>query len=327
MIIKLSDLKKKNNDKIFYYLLYGPNQGLIEDTIDNFLKPFLTKNLFIYDENQILENKSDFIENLYTKSFFENEKLIIINRASDKILELIEDVFEKETFGTSIIIKSGNLDKKSKLRNFFDKNKNTYSIACYMDNHQSLSFLANEFFKKEKIKISTQSINLIIERSKGDRINLKNELNKIKEYSKNKKQIEFEEIVKLTNLSNNYDISEIVDNCLSKNKKRTILMLNENTLDEDKNILILKSFLYKLKRLKKLKKQIMDIKNVEHVLSNYRPIIFWKDKDILKQQLKTLTLIEINETIDDVNNLELLVKKNLGLSSLLVENFILEKVN
>ena len=136
MIVKFFDLKKKANDKISVYLLYGQNSGLIEETVDTVLKPILSKNIFYYDENDILSKTDEFKEEIFNKSFFETDKLIIINRATDKILNLIEDIIDSKIENTRIIIKTGILEKKSKLRNFFEKDKKIIVVPFYEDNYQ-----------------------------------------------------------------------------------------------------------------------------------------------------------------------------------------------
>ena len=160
----------------------------------------------------------------------------------------------------------------------------------------------------------------------GSRIFLKNELEKIESYSQKKQTISTEEILKLTNSAENYSISELTDQCLANNKKKTTSILNENTPSAEDNILILKSFLFKLKRLKKLKEEIKIKKNEDQVISSFKPPIFWKDKEIIKQQLKNLSLNEIRIFIKKVNNLELIIKKNSQISNQITNNFILEKL-
>ena len=326
MIVKYFDLKKNLKNNINFYLLYGQNGGLIEDTINNIFKPNVSKNIYHYEENEILSNVDEFKERIFNKSFFENDKLIIINRASDKILNLIEDIISKKIVDLKIIIKSGILEKRSKLRSFFEKNEATIIVPYYEDNFQTLISLAQEFFREKKIKISTQNINIIIERSKGSRINLKNELEKISNYSQKKLSVDTNEILKLTNLAENYNVSELADNCLASNKRKTLNILNENTPSVEENILVLKTFLYKLKRLKKLKIKLENKQNLESVLSSYKPPIFWKDKDIVKQQLKVMSLNQIQKLIKKISTLELLIKKNTQISSYIINDFILGKL-
>ena len=121
MIVKYFDLKKKLNESTNFFLLYGLNIGFIEETINKVLKPILSKNVFNYEESEVLANIDEFKENIFNKSFFENDKLIIISRATDKILAIIDDIIDKNDTETAIILKSSNLEKKSKLRNFFEK--------------------------------------------------------------------------------------------------------------------------------------------------------------------------------------------------------------
>ena len=253
MIIKYFDLKKVKSE-INFYLLYGQNSGLIDEIINLTLKPLFSKNIFNYEETDVLSKIDEFKEEIFNKSFFENDKLIIINRASDKILSLIEDIIDNKTENIKIILRTGILEKKSKIRSFFEKNKNAIIVPFYEDNYQSLMKIAQDFLRERKIKTSNQNINYIVERSKGNRINLKNELEKITNFTHQKKTIELNEIIKLTNLAENYNIAEIADQCLAQNKKKTLNMINENNTSTEDNILILKTFLYKLKRLKRLKK-------------------------------------------------------------------------
>ena len=324
MIVKTFELKKKIKE-FNYFLLYGNNSGAIEESIEKSFKPIFTNNVYNYDENEILKDLDNFLETTNNKSFFENEKLIIIKRASDKIYKVIENFIAKEIPDISIILTSSILEKKSKLRNFFEKNKNTVCVPFYEDDARSLSSLAINFFKEKKISLSQQNINLIIERARGDRINLYNELNKIENFSKKGGVITTDDILKLTNLSSNFDASELIDNTLAKNKKKTLYLLNENNFASEDAILILRVFLNKLKRLMKIQNQVKEEKNIEKVVANFKPPIFWKEKDILKKQIQIWSFRKINDLIREVNKIELIVKKNPSSSISIVTNFILEK--
>ena len=328
MILKSFNLKKyliKSNTNIF--LLYGENTGLIDQTIKDIFLPIFPKSVSNYDESEILRDIENFKSALFNKSFFEDEKLIIINRGTDKILSIIEELIEKKTQDIKVIIKSNFLEKKSRLRKFFEKDENTVIVAYYEDSYQTLYQLVQNFFKEKKLSISSENINLIIDRSKTNRNNIRTELEKILIFSRNKTTVQTKDLVKLINLSENHDISELVDQCLSKNKKKTINILNENNLNTDENILIIRSFLNKLKRLKKLRINLEENKNIEQVLSSFRPQIFWKDKDVIKQQLNNMSLVEINYLIKKINKLELEIKKNFLLSNQIMTNFILENLD
>ena len=327
MIIKNFELKNNIKNNINYYLLYGSNTGLIEETIDKFLKPVFSKNIFVFEEADIIKDLNRFSEIVYNKSFFEEDKFIIINRATDKILSILEEITNDDLSDLKIVIKSNALEKKSKLRNFFEKNKKTIAVAFYEDNNQSLNSLVLNFFREKKIAISKQIINYIIEKTKNNRIVLNNELKKIYLLHYNGKKIELDNIVKVLKSAENYSVSELVDQCLIKNKLKVNLIMNDNYFSSDENIIILKSFLSKLKRLKKIHEIENSTNNFELSINSFRPPIFWKDKEIIKKQLKMWSLDQIIELIKKINNIEIVIKKNTSLSNHLINNFAIEIAN
>ena len=324
MISKFYELAKFKN-KINYYLFYGENDGQKLDTIESNFKNFTKENTYKYSEKDILADTRIFLENLYSKSFFEKEKLIMIYDVTDKILGLIQENLKTKVEDIIIILIAKKLDKKSKIRNFFEKEKNLIIVPFYEDTSQTLISIAKKILNENKLNLSQENLNLIIERSQGDRINLKNELKKIINFSKGKKKIELSDILKLTNLSENYSAGELVDNCLSKNKKRTLNILNENIPSSEDNILILRTFLNKLKRLRKLRLNLKQDSNIDQVINSFKPPIFWKDKNIIKQQIKIWELNDIESFIVDLNNTESLIKKNPQISNQIINNMILDK--
>ena len=325
MISKYYEIEKHKN-KTSYFLFYGENEGQKQDVIQANFAQFTKDNTYKYTEKDVIENKEIFFENIYSKSFFENEKLILISDVSDKILNLIEEIITSNINDVVIILIAKKLDKKSKLRNYFEKEKIALIVPFYEDTPQNLLSIAKKILFENKITLSSENINLIIERSQGDRINLKNELQKIINLSQNNKKLEFEDIVKLTNLSENYSAGELVDNCLSKNKKRTLNILNENIPSSEDNILILRTFLNKLKRLRKLRMDLNENNNIDQVINSFKPPIFWKDRNIIKQQIKIWELNDIENFIVDLNNTESLIKKNPQISNQIINNMILDKV-
>ena len=325
MISKYYEIEKFKN-KANYFLFYGENEGQKQDVIQANFSQFTRENTYKYNEKDVIENKEIFFENIYSKSFFENEKLILISDVSDKILNLIEEIIKSDINDVVIILIAKRLDKKSKLRNYFEKEKILLIVPFYEDTPQTLLSIAKKILFENKINLSSENINLIIERSQGDRISLKNELQKIINLSQNNKKLELEDILKLTNLSENYSAGELVDNCLSKNKKRTLNILNENIPSSEDNILILRTFLNKLKRLRKLRLNLKENNNVDQVINSFKPPIFWKDKNIIKQQIKIWELKDIENFIVDLNSTESLIKKNPQISNQIINNMILDKV-
>ena len=326
MIIKSYELNRINLKKNSIYLLYGENEGLKNKVINDTFKEFL-KNIYKYDEKEILDNKENFFNNIFSKSFFETKKIIIILRSSDKIVNIIEEIFERNIEDTKIILLANILEKKSKLRLLFEKNKNIICIPFYPDNNQTLSNIADSYFKEKKIPISQEAINLLIDRARGDRLNLNNELNKIENFTKNKKKINIDEILKLTNLAENYSVTELVDNCLAKNSKKTVNILNENNYSSEDCILIIKTLLIKAKRLNKLQNQTKNNENIDQVITSFKPPIFWKDKEIVKEQIKNWSLKKIENLIYKINEIELLIKKNSSNSINILFDFIITQSN
>ena len=324
MIIKNFEINKVDYKKQFF-LFYGNNQGHKNQIIKEKFKKKYSECTYYYDESEIINNKEIFFSNILSKSFFEKEKLIIINRATDKIKEIIEEIIEKEISDIILILNSSALEKKSKLRALFEKNKNTICVPFYEDNDQTLSMMVNSFFKQKKIQISQQLVNLITNRSRGDRQNLNNELQKIEGFIENKTKIDTLDILKLTNLAENYSVSELIDSCLSKNKRKTIRILNENNYSLEDCILIIRSFLIKSKRLMRLCEKIKETKNIETAITSFKPPIFWKDKEVIKQQIKIWSYENIKKLIYRINDVELLIKKHSNSSVNILSDFIIEQ--
>ena len=327
MIIKSFELNKVNLKKNNFFLFYGENEGLKKEIIESNFKNNYPKKTFYYDESEVLNNKSNFFEEILSKSFFENEKLIIISRSTDKITSIIEEILEKKIDDLVLILNSGSLEKRSKLRLLFEKNKEIICIAFYEDNNQTLSSMASQFFRNNKIQISQQAINLIINRCRGDRQNLKNELNKIESFIKNKKKIEISEILQLTNLAENYSVTELVDNCLAKNKNKTLNILNENNYNLEDCIIVIRTMLAKSKRLLKLFQEIKISNNIDSAISSIKPPIFWKDKQIVKDQINKWSYKKIELLIFRINEIELLIKKNSSISLSVLSDFIIEQAS
>ena len=323
MILKSFELNKIKLSNHKYYLFYGNNEGLKEEIIKNLFEKNYPDKIHRYEEKEILDNINNFFNSVLTKSFFDNEKLIIINRATDKIRETVEELIEKNPEDIKIILNSKNLEKKSTLRKIFEKEKTIICVPFYEDNNQTLNSMISLFFRKKKIPISQQLINILVERSRGDRKNLKNELEKIENFSLNKKSLNIEEIIKLTNLADNYSASELVDHSLAKNIRKTVTILNENNYSDDDNIIIIRTLLAKIKRLVKIYELVDEKNSVEEAISSYKPTIFWKDKPLVTQQIRSWKKEHLKNLIYKTNEIELLIKKNSAIAKNILSDFII----
>ena len=323
MILKSFEIKKINQNINNLILFYGKNEGLKNEAINILVKD--KNNILNYEEKEILDNENYFIESILSKSLFEQNKFIIVKRATDKILKLIEILHLKNLEDTTIVLNSDNLEKKSKLRSLFEKDKKLVCIPFYPDNDQTISKLAYSFLRDKKVSISPSNINLIVNKCSGDREKLFNELQKIEYFSKNGKKIDSENISKLINLSENHSISELVDNCLAKNKKKIINILNENNFNNEDCIIIARSFLIKAKKLLILSKAFETNKNIDLTISSAKPPIFWKEKKITIQQIYKWKPQNIKELIYTLGETELQIKKNINNSINLITDFILKQ--
>ena len=325
MILKSFELDKINFSKFKLFVLYGENEGLKKEIISKIKRNYNNKEI-IYEEEQILKNKDLFFSEIKNKSLFDENKTFIIERSSEKISEIVMDL-DQNFLDDIIILNCGVLDKKSKLRNFIEKSDNAGIIPTYKDNSQSLINIAKEFFLKNKISVSYETLNLLVNRCSGDRGNLKNELEKVSNYLCDKKVLSMKEISTLTNLAENYSASELVDASLSKNLKKTQEILNENNYAHEDTFFILRVFLQKAKKILSLLEKIENKSDIEKVISEHRPPIFWKDKPVIKKQLELWSYKKMSNLIQKLNHIEITIKENNTLSIILMKNFIYEMLD
>jgi len=323
MIIKTFEINKKKFDEQNFFLIYGENEGQKKEVIEN-LKKKLNGNIESYDETQIIDNTEIFYTKIFNQSFFEKEKIIIINRCSEKLYEVVKNLKEKSVSDIKIILNATVLDKKSKLRNLFEKGDELIIVPTYKDTSITLTEIARKFFSNYKIAISQETINLLVNRCSGDRGNLKSELDKILIYMENKRNISLEEIFKLTNLAENFSINDLVDTSLSKNSPKISEIINESNYKTHDGIIILRTFLQKAKRLLKLYEAQNENESFDKLINNYKPLIFWKDKPIVRKQLENWSKSKIKDLIEDINKTEIYLKKNNSISLMLAFNFVYE---
>ena len=320
MIIKSFELNKIKLEKNPFILFYGKNEGLKKE-----VKKSLINNRVItanYEEKEIIDNKENFLESIYSKSLFEEEKLIVIKRVTDKLLNIISEIVIKNFKDIVIILEAENLEKNSKIRKYFEKEKNCICIPIYPDNDQTLLKVGFNYLKKEKISISNSNLNLLVSRSHGNRQALIYELEKLAQFSKNGKKITTEILTKLSNLVENHDVSELIDNCLANNKKQAINILLENNFSNEDSVFIIRIFLNKLKRILILSNEYKKNNDLNLTISSAKPPIFWKQKEITKQQILKLSPEQIKEIIYKFNKLEMKIKKNYENSLNLLTDFI-----
>ena len=323
MIVKSYEVSKIDIFKYNFYLIYGKNEGLQKNIINEcFLKNSKTQ-VILYEESEFISKSEVITEEMLSQSLFGSEKVIIVSRVSGKILDKIQEITNRNIGNTKVILKSSSLDKKSKIRNFFEKEKELIIIPVYEDKKRDLFEIVNKFLTENKIKTSREAINLLIDRASGDRENLNTELDKILNYSVTNKLIDIKTIEKLTNLATNYEVNELVENYLSKNTKNVSKILNENNYSNEDCMLILRTILVKSKRLLNILEKNNVIKNIDEVISSARPPIFWKEKENVKLQVNNWKIEDLKKKIYQVNEVETLIKKNSQNSLNLISDFII----
>ncbi len=323
MIIKYFYLKNLKESKSNFFLFYGENEGQKDEiTYNIFLKDFKGE-VVKYDESQILENKDIFLETCLNESLFESEKIIQVSRVTSKLFDIIKELASKKIYNKKIIFNSDILEKRSKIRQLFEAEKELVCIAFYRDNGSSLYKIANDFFKKNNISISSENINLIVEKCTGDRKNLQNEMNKILNFCFKKNKINRNEILKLINLHGDENFFELIDYCLAKNLTKVINIINNNSFSKNDSIILIRSLISRLKRLIELKKIYVEGNDVNEAINTYRPLIFWKDKVTVKKQMEAWSIEKLYELLDKASFLEVSLKKNNEFSNNIIFDLIL----
>ena len=326
MIVKSYEIQKKsltNNYKFF--LLYGENVGLKND-LKEFIKKDFSKQCpdleeLSFYEDDIIENEENFYNSILSNSLFSKGRIIIINEATDKINKKIEDLTDDFKGNACIIILSNILEKKSKLRSLFEKSKKTICTACYQDSSMDLEVIIKNELKKINVSLSRESINLLVEKANSDRHNLRNEIKKIESFSLNKKKIEIDDIKSLINFSGDYKSDNFINECLSGNLVQYKKIFNEFYTSTVNQIFFLRILNNKISRLLKLKEEQNNHDNLEYLIDNSRPPIFWKEKPIIKKQLSIWNLKDLKEIVYEINNIEFLCKKNPKISKIIFFDF------
>ena len=327
MIFKSYEIQRNLGkfSKYNFFLCYGENFGLkldIKETIKNSIdqKDSEIESLSFY-EDDIIENQESFYNNIYSGSLFGNKKLISINNCTDKIINQIEDIISKYPENVFIIIFSDILEKKSKLRNFFEKDSKTACIACYLDTERDLEIIAQNKLKNSGISISKESMNLLIAQSNNDRNNLKNELEKIISYSLDKKDLTIEEVKSLVNFSGEYKSDILINECLCGNVsqyKKIVAELYSNAVNQ---IFLLRILDIKIQKLLSMKKNQESYSNLDSLINSSKPPIFWKEKPVIKKQLNIWSLDALKKIVNELNSVEILCKKNPQISKVIFFNF------
>ncbi|MBL6857667.1 MAG: DNA polymerase III subunit delta [Pelagibacteraceae bacterium] len=328
MILK-SYLVEQNIEILKSYratLIYGENNGIKNDIKEDIKNKNKNLEILNFFENDLLKNDLLY-ENIANQSLFAKKKIIFIQEATDKIFNQFEECSQKYNSDNQIYIFANNLEKKSKIRQLFEKDKNLAIFACYEDNERTLINYISKELKGFK-GLTGEIINLIIDNSGMDRIIIKRELEKIKCFFIEKK-ISKNEVFEILNIKNNSDFNQIRDSALTGQKARTNKLLSETEISNDDAIFYLNILNYRIMRLHEIIAIIGNNKNnSEEILSTIKPPIFWKDKPIIMQQLKKWDKEKVKKTLLEIGEAEILMKKNYNLrNDIIIRNLIINLTN
>ncbi len=288
------------------FLFYGENLGLKNDLrnkIRDLNRGALIKN---FDQEEIIADENKFFSELLNKSLFEDTKIFFINQANDKILELIKDIEGKEN-NQKIFLFCELLDKRSKLRNYFEKSNTLGIVPCYIDNEISLKKIIQNKLKGYT-GLSSQNINIILENCGLDRSKLNNELNKITTFFENK-IIDTNKLETLLNLKVNNSFDLLKDQALIGDMTKTNKLISDTVLENEKNMFYLSIINQRLMKLLEVTEIAKD-GNIEYAIGKIKPPIFWKDKAIFSLQAKKWDRYKLKKMLDQTYKIELKIKSN-----------------
>ena len=309
MIFK-SYILEQNQQKIEdskMFLFYGENNGLKKEFKETIKKKKIEKEVLNLFQSEILKNKNILTNEITNKSLFGKKKIICINDSDDKIFELIEEI---DTYldEDKIYIFSDILDKKSKLRNYFEKSKVYGITACYQDNEITIKNIITQKLSGYS-GLTTQVVNFICQNSGLDRSKLNNEIEKITSFFSDKK-IDLKALDQLLNIRTNENFNYLKDEALNGNKINTNRLLADTIFEPESNIYYLNSINQRINKLDEINNLKKNNSNIEALVSNLKPPVFWKDKTILIDQAKKWNKIKIKFAMNKAYDAELKIKSN-----------------
>ena len=287
-------------------LFYGENLGLKNDFKEKIKLDYKNKEIINFFQDSILLNEESFFAEVLNVSLFGTKKIFFVEQSNDKIFDIVKSI-EPKIDDQKIFLFADTLEKKSKLRSYFEKSNNTGAIACYLDSEINIKKVIVDKLKGFR-GLSSENINIIVDNCNLDRMKLNNEINKIKTYFK-EKNIERNELEILLNLKVNDNFNILKDEALNGNKIKTNKLLSDTTIDSEKNILYLSLINQRLNKLAEASTLSGDT-NLEDAINIIKPPIFWKDKPVFFFQAKKWNSNKIRKVLNKTYNLEIEFKSN-----------------
>ena len=315
------DLENFKND---FMLFYGENLGLKGEFKKKIKSNNSNASVQNFSQETILLNKDQFYNEVFTNSLFESEKIFFINNSNDKILEIIENL-ETKKHNRKIYFFSDVLDKKSKLRTFFEKSNKYGTVPCYIDNEITLKKIIHEKLKNYE-GLNQENLNLILDNCDLDRIKLENELNKIISCFSGSK-LEKDKLEALLNIKQNDNFNTLKNEALMGNKNKVNKLISDTYIENEKSVYYLSLInqrLFKLLETQKLHKKF----SKEEAVNKIKPPIFWKDKPAFLNQLNKWDKDKITKMLKNTYSLEKRLKSVISINqNILIKKLLIDLCN
>jgi DNA polymerase-3 subunit delta len=328
MIVKSFNLNFQELLKKKFTLLYGENISLISE-IENKIttEAKATKNLTIkkYQEEYLLQNKDIFDQLINAESLFGDQEMVVISKSTDKIIEIYDEKNAQDN-DKRIIFLSGPLTKKSKLRNLAEASTIFTCIACYNDTSEQLQSILFQKLKDNKISVSREFINSIFEINSLNRQDINDAVSKI-QLIQNTSKITEDNLKNIFHSSENSNNFEIINFCLLGDKKNINKVLSNIYAQGINFNEILAALKYKVKKLIDILESDIANKDPNQLVESFKPPIFWKEKSMVKEQLRRWDKSELKQLMEIVYDIEVECKKNYDVSNIILQQFIVSTSN
>ena len=330
MIIKESQLLNQFEDTAIKYqpvLLYGPNEGLIQQNKDRIRKAFTKNNILeiSFTGKSINEKPDIFYDEVKTISMFEDKKIVVVEQPLDKNITLFENIFEELPDKTMIVIIGNNLSRSSKIRKFFENSQSCLSCPHYDDDLKTNSQLINELEKSIQTVLNKDIKNYLNQNLSNDRLISKNEINKIVLlYSNNGEEPKLEAIKSICNDNADLGLNKICQLVFSGNPKKVSIFLNKIFSEGINPVAIIRTMLNYIQRIESTQIALKKTNNFDLAIKELKPPVFWKEKDLFKLHCMKWP---INDTISNFNLLveaELSCKSNYYLTNIICERALIK---
>ncbi len=310
MIIKDYQLVNSINSDLFQsFLIYGPNEGLIRESIDTIYKSF-SKGSECEKVNingkQLDESISTLNDEITTFSLFSEKKFIILDLVKEKHASIIEGILILDCENVCMVVKADNLTKSSKIRKLYETSKNHFSLACYDDDIKVLSSLLEKFQKEHNIIFDSDVKSFLLNNLSNDRMIIKNELEKmLLSLSEDDRKVDIEKLRYILHDSAHADFQQINNSILFGNIEKGSKSLEKLFNLGTNPVAILKSFNNYIMRIRLTQVELSKGKQFDEAIKILKPPVFWKEKSDFKRHCLMWPANVIDKIINEVLSSEI----------------------